>query len=287
MNASTLHGLGLHFALPFDDYLADPGVSNSVMSDLAKSPAHCWALHLDPERPRDVSTPAQALGKLAHMLILEPGKVDSHYAIKPAGMSFATKAGKAWREGLPEHLEIAKEDELHAAESMCAAVMRDPDLRRLLSVGNAEVSVFWQDKGTGLRCRGRADWLHERGRKRVTVLDLKTTNDLTHDNVQRSITQYGYHRQAAHYRIGLQACGYEVDEFVFGFVSSTFPYLAAAFVLDDETREQGEQEVAELLDLYANCQRMNSWPLFGSGPQLTGLTKWARRSSEVEISYAS
>ena len=65
----------------------------------------------------------------------------------------------------------------------------------------------------------------------------------------------------------------------------SFIFLAAAYVLDDETREQGEDEIAMLLDRYAFCAKAGEWPAFGDGYQLSGLPAWAKRSSEVEVSY--
>lgn len=276
--------LGLIRNLPADEYHADPGsVSNTMLSAMSKSPAHCWALHLAPNRPRREATDAMLAGTLAHTAILEPDVLAARYVARPAGMLFSTKEGMAWRDAQTQ--AIVSRDELDAAESQRHAVHRVTSLHNLLSRGDAEASVFWVDSATGLRCRARHDWLHWHGPKRVTVLDIKTIADLTPDAVQRAIGAYGYHRQAAHYSNGLRALGIEVEEFVFGFVSSGYPYLAASYVLDDETAQQGQDEAAELLGRFAECQQSNHWPAFGDGYQLTGLPAWAKRTSEVEISY--
>lgn len=66
------------------------------------------------------------------------------------------------------------------------------------SNGHAEVSVFWTDEVTGVRCKGRFDYLRFRG-----IVDLKTfmakpdQHPITAflSNVQR----FGYDVQAAHY----------------------------------------------------------------------------------------
>jgi hypothetical protein len=115
------------------------------------------------------------------------------------------------------------------------------------------------------------------------ALDIKTIHELTPDAVQRAIGTYAYHRQAAHYTAALQENGIDVEAFVFGFVSSTYPYIACAYVLDDETAAQGRDEVAELMDRFATCKREGFWPALGDGYQLTGLPTWAKRGSEVEV----
>jgi hypothetical protein len=276
--------LGLHFDIPADQYHADDSsVSNTMLSAMNKSPAHCYALHLAPDRPERVPTASMLAGTLAHTMILEPHAIGERYIAKPSGMDYRTAAGKAWRDS--QTALIVDAEALSAADQQRIAVMRVKALANLLGSGRAEASAFWVDEATRMRCRARPDFMHFHGPKRATVVDIKTISDLTPEAVQRAISTYGYHRQEAHYTNGLRACGIEVEEFVFGFVSNSYPYLAAAFVLDDETKGQGRQEVAELLDLYATCHWSGNWPAFGDGYQLTGLPTWAKRNSEVEVSF--
>lgn len=277
--------MGIVYGMSAEAYFADPGVSNSMLSAMAKSPAHCWALYIDPERPEREATDAMSAGTLAHCAILEPDELATRYVVKPDGMSFASKDGKAWRDAQPAGVAIIDQDAYITAQRQRDAVMRIGELRRLLSSGVSEVSLFWVDAETGLRCKARVDWLHTIAPRHVMPLDLKTISDLTPDAVSRAVTNYGYHRQRAHYLNGLRACGLRADDFGFAFVSSSYPFLAAPYIVDDETADQGHEEVAELLDRFANCQKSNDWPAFGDGFQLTGLMKWARRTQEVEVSY--
>ena len=120
----------------------------------------------------------------------------------------------------------------------------------------------------------------------MILLDLKTTQDASPRGFSRSVAEYGYHRQAAWYSNGYeQASGKEVAAFIFAAVTSAYPIIAAPYILDDESLAQGAEECAELLELYAQCRRTNTWPAFGDTPQLIGLPGWARRSMEVEISH--
>jgi exodeoxyribonuclease VIII len=281
---SSTQRTGLIRGLPASEYHAEPDeVSNTMLSAMHKSAAHCYALHLAPYRPKREPTDAMLAGTLAHTAVLEPEALHERYVVKPAGMRFSTKEGMSWRDA--QTTAIISRDDMEGAEAQRAAVYRIKSLANLLSAGDAEASVFWKDAATGLRCRARPDWLHWHGPKRATVLDIKTISDLTPDAVQRAVGAYGYHRQAAHYTAGLNAIGIDVEEFVFGFVSSSYPFLAASYVLDDETAQQGRDEVAELLSYFALCKQRDEWPAFGDGYQLTGLPTWAKRSSEVEVSY--
>lgn len=279
--------MGIVRDMPAEQYHADPGVSNTMLSDMARSPAHCYALHLDPDRPEREPTDAMSAGTLAHAMILEPQHFDARYVARPDGLSFATKDGKAWRDAQPDHLTIISAQQYDTARRQRDAVMRVGMVRSLMADGLAEASVFWNDQQTGLRCRARPDWLHRRtGQvRRVVALDIKTVSDLTDHAVERAITTYGYHRQAAHYTNGLRAAGLQVEAFGFVFVSSSYPFVAAAYMLDDETAEQGHDEVAELLAKFAECKARNEWPAFGDEFRFSGLQKWARRSQEVEVSF--
>ena len=282
MNAPTPQRIGLIRHLPAADYHADPeSVSNTMLSAMNKSPAHCYALHLAPDRPASMSTAAMSAGTLAHAVILEPETLPESYVVMPSDTDLRTKAGKEWRDS--QTATVIGAEQMTAAMSQAAAFHRVKALKNLMQGGDAETSLFWVDKATGLRCRARPDWLHWHGPKRATVLDVKTISDLTPEAVQRAISTYGYHRQEAHYSNGLRACGVELEEFVFGFVSSSYPFLAAAYVLDDESKQQGREEVGELLDRFANCREMGVWPAFGDDYQLTSLPAWAKRTSEVEI----
>ena len=285
MNAPT-YPLGLHKNVPAAHYHADAGVSNSMLSAMNKTPAHCWALYLDPDRPANKSTDAMRAGTLMHTAVLEPAQLDARYAVKPDGMSFATKEGKAWRDGVADGLEIVSHEDAAKAQMQRAAVWRVPVLAKLLAQGFAESSCFWTDEATGLRCRARPDWIHQTGKRSCVVLDLKSIDDLTAESIQRAIARYGYHRQQAHYRNGVSACGLMVEEFVFGFISSSYPYLATAMVLDDESAGQGQEEVGELLARFKGCRDLGLWPAFGDGYQQTSLPLWARRSQELEVAYA-
>lgn len=276
---------GIVRGMPAEKYHADPGVSNSMLSSMAKSPAHCYALHLDPNRPERAPTAAMAAGTLAHTMILEPGAFAERYAVKPAGLKLNTKDGMAWRDDVAPGLTIISEEEYATGLAQRTAVMRLDSVRRLMSEGIAEASVFWTDPDTGLRCRCRHDWLHFRSERRVVALDIKTISDLTDSTVERAVTTYGYHRQAAHYTAGLEAVGLDVEAFGFVFVSGSYPFLAAPYLLDDETASQGAEEVAELLGMFKSCQLSGEWPLYGDGFRFTGLQKWARRSQEVEVSF--
>lgn len=268
------------------DYHADEAVGNSMLSSMKDSPAHCYAWHMAPGRPERVETAAMRLGTLTHTAILEPDEFRKRYVVKPDDISLATKEGKAWKSAMVG-VEIIDSAEAEMVKHQRAALLANDELARLFSEGRPEMSAFWNDSATGLRCKCRPDWLHFTGPNRVRVVDLKTTNDITLEAVSKSVTNFGYHRQQAHYTRGLEACGLVVEDFVFAFVTKAYPFFALPYSIEDESLAQGYEEVDELLALFSNCKRTNTWPLSGAGVQTVGLSRWAKRETEIEISYAN
>jgi len=281
MNGRVIHGMSNA------EYHALPDLGNSGLSALAKSPAHYHALYLAEDRPERITSDAFSAGTLAHCAILEPLALSQRYAVRPDGIDLRTKEGKAWAAALDPSLEVITGYQMTTAMRQAAAVLAVPALSELFSTGRAEVSAFWTDPRTGVQCKCRPDWVHGQRDGSVILVDVKTARDATPDGFARAIAQYGYHRQAAWYSRGYEAAsGRRVHAFVFAVVPSEYPFIASACVLDEESMQQGADECDELVSVYAECTKSNTWPGHGSGFQQVSLPVWAKRSQEVEVSYA-
>jgi hypothetical protein len=280
---------GIVYGMSHAEYHGGDEVSNSRLNDLAMSPAHCYALNIADDKPADEMTDAKLEGNIFHTLVLEPDQFAKRYVVKPDGMSFATKEGKAWRDAAPAGLTIVKHDQMHAAKAQEKALRADPALGYMLEVGIPEVSVFWVDRKTGLHCKARPDWLYfpdPDKPKSVVVLDLKRVADNLPDAFGRAVHKMGYHRQRAHYTRGLEANGYEVLDFIFATVPGTLPFIPIAYRLDPGSVTLGNDENRDLLDLYAECWRENHWPVsMTPGIQVVGVPAWAypRETDEMEV----
>lgn len=262
--------------MPAHEYHSAERISNSMLSDLAKSPRHFWARHLWPERPRAEPTPAMLAGTLAHCVALEPNEVHKRYAVKPAGLDGRTSAGKSWLANA-DGKEIVSAEQYETACYQAQAVADVPELLALLSSGDSEVSFFWEDAATGIPCKGRADRVHTLSDGRVILMDLKTTPDVSPAEFARSVWKYGYHRQAAWYSRGYAAAaGVEVAAFVFAAVTNAYPFIAVPYLLDDDAMRRGGSECNRLLELYAECKESDEWPAYGDGVQVISLPSWSK-----------
>ena len=189
------HADGIYFSLPSAEYHADPALGSSGIRDLMISPLRYWINSpYNPNRPPEDESEAKDLGTYLHDLLLEGGT--KNYAIKPEGMSFATKEGKAWRE---EHdgFVIINQAQNRTQQTMFNALELSSSRQRFTG-GQPEVSVFWTEK-TGQRCKIRLDYL-----KPNEALDLKTYSNTMDKDLETAIAH-----TIANRRIAVQAFWYD------------------------------------------------------------------------------
>jgi hypothetical protein len=87
---------------------------------------------------------------------------------------------------------------------MGSAMLGHPAAALLLGIsGEAETTHMWTDATTGLQCKCRPDWISEDG---GILVDLKTTEDASPREFQRSIAKWRYHVQAGWYMAAIEAC---------------------------------------------------------------------------------
>jgi len=277
---------GLIHDMANGDYHATPAISNTVLGSMARSPAHCYVLHVADDRRKQASSTAFFAGTLAHCAILEPSALLDRYMLKPEGLDMRTKEGKAWKAALPAGVLTIDADEYATALAQRDAAQGVPELAELLGTGVAEVSAFWTDDETGLQCKCRPDWVHTLSDGRVILVDVKTTIDASPQQFTRSVWRYGYHRQAAWYSAGYaRAAGVEVAGFVFAAVTSAHPFIAAAHTLDEDYMRIGRDECRRLLDEYADCKLTGRWPAY-PGMNLLSPPAWAVQGDDVvEVAY--
>jgi hypothetical protein len=113
----------------------------------------------------------------------------------------------------------------------------------------------------------------------LTIVDLKTTTDASPDGFARSVAQYRYHVQQAHY---LQS--HIADRFIFLAVEKTFPYCVATYELDADAVAVGEQLRQSNLQAIANCKDAQSWPGYTDQIQTLSLPRWAQNTPDLAIS---
>ena len=274
---------GVYYDLPAEDYHAQTEwLSWSRMKHLLppSTPAHFKAALTRPEaRKRHLE-----LGSIVHRIVLGEGdqfevvhalnrKKEPYEATSYETVSAQVDRDRIYSEG---KIPILRH-ELEEAEAMAAQVLAHPVASALLTNGRPEVSLFWVDPDTGVKCRARLDWLPDpvEGR-RLIVPDLKTSASAAPVEFSKSSARFGYFGQQQHYRDGIAACGLAVDPaFVFVAVEKEDPYLVSVgqFAGADDLR-LGRRAVDHCRRLYRDCLAADHWPGYGDGVNDLSLPAW-------------
>ena len=158
--------------------------------------------------------------------------------VPPANLLTGTgRVGKAAKEWMAEHAagkSLVSQAEFDQLRAEAAAIKAHKGARGLIEARVAsEVSIRWQHHdGTLLRCR--PDLIAEDALGRV-VVDLKTTREAdVLSSWWRSVMDYGYHAQDAHYQWGMEGAGMEARPLVFIVVSTNPSHEVQVVTLPQE-----------------------------------------------------
>lgn len=263
---------GYYRDLSNEAYHKGPGISKSQLDLIHKSPALFQWSKAAPED--DEKKSALNVGDAVHAILLEPHRFADEYVIAPE-CDRRTKAGKHQYEEFEASITsqtVLTADEGRKVQLIRESVMAHPHARWLVEAeGDAEASIYWNERSTGLLARCRPD-------KTIPSLgwiaDVKTTADM--DKFARSVYDYRYHVQDPFYCDGYAAhFGEQPAAFVFLVVSTSIEcgkYPVRIFTLDLEAKSIGRETYLEDMAVYADCIRTGEW----SGLETLSLPYWAK-----------
>lgn len=250
------------------------------------TPAHFKAaLEAPEERKRHFD-----LGKVVHALALGDG---AEFEVVQAltrskepydAASYDTKSAQEHRDSIYDAGKVPiLRHELDAAEAMADSVKRHPIASALLSNGRPEVSLFWVDPATGVKCRARVDWLPNKAEgRRLIVPDLKTAVSAAPSEFAKAAANFGYYGQALHYSDGIRALDLGDDPvFLFIVAEKVKPYLVSVdHFADPDDLELARSVVDHCRRLYRECLATDNWPGYPEGVNTLSLPTWLRYQLE-------
>ena len=229
------------------EYFADPALDQSALKRFMVSPLS-YVDYLD--HGLDVSGDALDFGKAAHALVLGTG---AEVVDRP---NLRTKAGKALME------------ELRASDAVVVSSGDRERLRKMGAVsapyfrslsGRPEMVVVADDPGSGLRLKGKFDWLpdgpDEDGVLRIR--DYKTTSADPRE-FPGEAARFGYHIQAAFYMMLYRLTGFQgLLGFEFVVQEKKRPYDYMVWRMDEDGPEAvlAGERIAQALDELAGFRR--------------------------------
>jgi len=274
---------GMYHGISHNEYHSWSAISNTLLGELARSPAHLKHAIECPPR----ATPSMITGQAIHASILEPEQFLTEYIAAPI-VDKRTKDGKAaWAEfeKLADGKTILSVDDHGLCVAVHDSAVKHPAAKAILDAkGETEVSAVWVDPNTDVVCRCRADDCIDPN----IIVDLKTARNGSPQGFKRAIGEYGYYRQAAFYLDGMSgATGKNYDTFLFLVVEKTPPYAVACYRLDDQSIEIGRREYTQLLELYERCLQEDYWPSYTDVVVDISVPGWVIAIDEVNILEAA
>lgn len=252
------------YDLPVDVYHGEPCAEPSIGAGglhllLTECPAIYWHHSgLNPKRPK-FDTVAHLIGRTAHMLLLEPKRFFGRVDVLGSRVNLRGDAGKA-RVGRARRAGkiVMKMPQFEQISAMRDAVMNHDFAGMAFLDGQAERSLIWRDRETGVWLRCRPDFLPDALRH---IPDYKTAASARPAKFARAAYEYGYHMRAAHYLDGIEAVtGHRPDSYFFVVQEKTPPYLVTCVTLDKQAIEWGRIENRKAVHLFAECLAADRWP---------------------------
>lgn len=302
---------------PEHSYRKLPGISSTQVKTFAnQSAAHFHDRYLGEPVIRAESA-AMVLGSLVHCLVLEPDQVERRYTTAVAADDEILRTVADIREWLkghhlsaggnkselidralqhdPQvkilsvleaqqkkgHRKIIKPEVMAQARAMADSVFNNSQAHQLMSRGDAEVSVWGQHDGTGLLTKCRPDWLRE-----DICVDLKTCSCASPRAFGRTVIEYGYDLQQAHYLNTLCSAGKPVDIFAFIAVESEPPYLSQVYQLDGAADGHATRRWHRIMTRFKECLETNHWPGYTDDVKLA-LPNWYYQQYAAEIDHGT
>jgi len=261
-------------------YHADPIEGGSLSSSGAKTILKAPALFNHQQHAGQEYKDVFDFGTAAHSVVLGTGSLLAVLDFKDWRASGAVAAKKEARQaGLTPILTKDKVivDAMAEALKGCAQAVGLLDGRK----GRAEQSVFWEDCGAWFRAR--PDFLYNEprdGEDYLICVDYKTTLDASDSAFEKTIINYDYHMQAAHYSAGVEAVTGLPVKFVFIAQEKTAPYLVNTFILSNSLLAMGSERMDQAITVWRECRATGVWPGYPPETKIAVASHWATQQHE-------
>ena len=229
---------GVFKNLPFEKYQQLPGLNQSTLKHLFSNDCK--------QQKSYKNLHALKFGSAGHCLLLEPEKFEDIYIRAPKKLNQRKKHGKkSWLEfcELNSKKIVLSNNDWIRLQNIKEVFQIHPKIQKLLSNGNSEVSLFWNDSEYGFNCKARLDWFDIDSGK---IVDLKFTNNTT-KAMSFKTTQNIYSLQAAWYTRGVFQLTKKTSDFFFVFIEKFSPHFIQILKLKSEELEKGQKQVDNLI----------------------------------------
>ena len=252
------------------EYFDHPAISHSKLKVFEKSIPLYACRFVQKIIPDPEPSDAMLLGTAFGDLLFQRGQV-----VRMPKVNKRTKAGKEELAKFEADLQdgmVAIPDTIYEqAQQMAAAARAHPVAHDLIEAqGEIEVAIIWDCLRTGLTRKAKIDKVIGN-----TIVEVKTTNDISDHAWSRTIAAFGYHRQVAFYEDALwEQCGVSVDNVLFLVVETSPPYEVAVRRLPLSAMELGNRQNYRLLMELKDRMERDDWSTRHKEIECIDLPKW-------------
>jgi hypothetical protein len=219
-------------------------------------------------------------GTLAHMMLLQPGRVGKDVAVWTGG----TRKGAAWDDFSAASVGklVMREQDYDAVTQAVQAFQFEPLLRGLLVDLDAEVAMFSTEHS--FYVKGLVDAVTRGDMPRI--IDLKTTEaGFSRKAVERTIRDFhNREKMAAYRRWYAKESKIDKDDIqCFNvFLNMVPPYGVRVQQFTTQALEWGEKRIVAALDAVEECLTLKSWPMFATQADMVMVADWETEDEELE-----
>ena len=267
---------GLYDGTSDFDYRCWDAINQSALWTCRKSLRQARYSYLHP-----TETSATRFGSYFHRAVLDPKDLSEDFAIRPPGIDGRTKEGKAalaeWKAESEGKILLTEKADYDAIEGLRQAVREHPLASELLAAAARKESSGVFKHPDGQLGKLRIDLLTEYDGWSV-ICDLKTTKDASPRAFTRSITDYGYHLQAAYYLDGLNAIAPADRRFFIIACEKTPPYDCCVYEMDLVFIDAGRAAYKRYLEAWTRATETGIWPGYSMELETLEAPEWLAAS---------
>lgn len=217
-------------------------------------------------------------GTLAHHALLEREDFERRLIVMPDFGDFRSsknrEARDEWKAAQDPKAVICSQEERDNLVGVVDAILSNKDAHNIISGAQCEVSGYYVDQETGIKCRIRPDiW-----NKRVSAnFDVKTATDASLEQFARTVWNMRYDFQVpGMYSEGIEQIeGQKVEFDGFIVVEPRKPYEVAVYVSDDIMKEIGKRDYRRALRTLRESIDKQTFAGYQAGMQNISLPTWA------------
>lgn len=272
----TLLEPGIHFNVPVERYLSDPGYNHSALKKfgMASSPAHYkW----EKDHPTLQDKDYIRIGNYVDCSLMKKDDMSS-FSVWTGGR----RAGKEWEEFKLKHKDntVLSDEEWGRAAHAHHAIVQHEDAYGALKVSDHQVVVIANHPVFGYRLKGCIDLLPKKDID--WVWDIKTAASADESDFGNQCHNIGYNIQAEYYLSLLEYAGRPTHNFGFFVVENDGPFGVNThyFKRGSPALQAAREKIDSWLPAYHKCMTEDRWPSYDTAWKEIRFKPWQLRGEQ-------